>query len=621
MLSLFGRPSSVFAFWVLLFPLCITFIFYIFAAFLFCLMSTSSVAPKKRSLDYFLHLEGAAEESDDTQYIFAASAEFRAELRDFDPISSDLEPGASTFFNKTCKIVKTGPAKSDLSSMVGRHFVASGSIPKPDEVRNLHFLAASTLAIAKVLTADARGILVEVLGWLSEDPSVPVSADEAGLLYRGKRIFLDAQNCAYLALRQELAAGIVNGLCTLGPRVDISRYKRQGIAGVGGVGELGERGRGVGEGRGGMVTLGGGGIKDLRLDVDGREWICTAKDWSTRLARLRFPLRLMETDLSKRLFQALALDLDELFLTAETLSFSPSAGYLALFAQTPRVRGLEAVTNQDRFLRVFLGEFRGRDCDHISLVHFTANPAAAWARFNRRSCDLDVRCFLAQLVKMFEVVLSAYIHRDFLNITLPLRDALEDVTGVFRHTGDEVVYFRVHECLAQWMLDIRTEESCSAHFPDHPGLVGDDARTLLSKFIERLLADSGTSSFPHDLEYTASGTYAAMRTPQGPVGPALLAAPAAPVAPAAPAVPASPPLATSDIVCGYHLCRLLGVKNYKDELVTCRRPAGCQLGPHVTSLTGFTKHQALKALEDSALMGGLRSKAAEAIETFSSWRV
>jgi hypothetical protein len=146
-------------------------------------------------------------------------------------------------------------------------------------------------------------------------------------------------------------------------------------------------------------------------------------------------------------------------------------------------------------------------------VHFSVVPAEAWTRFRRDSCDFEARLFLAQLVKAFEVFLCGYFHVDFRNITLDLREALEDVAGIFRYTGDEVVFFRVHECFARWAWVIHREEHDSPVFHGQAGLVGDMARQLLVENIKRLLTADDSSPFPHFPDYAALGKWASMTAP------------------------------------------------------------------------------------------------------------
>jgi hypothetical protein len=176
-----------------------------------------------------------------------------------------------------------------------------------------------------------------------------------------------------------------------------------------------------------------------------------------------------------------------------------------------------------------------------------------------------------------------------------------------------VVFFRVHECIAQWALDIRTEAKTSAHFPDHGTLVGAGARNLLSTLIDRLLTTPYLSVYPHELDFTASGRWANMTPPLGVVRQSAARSSAPPVTPAAPA------RAPSSVCCGYHLAHLLEVPNFQGKRVACLRPTGCQLGPHVASLSFLTKPQALQALEESTLQGAMVTKTRDAIEACQSW--
>jgi hypothetical protein len=111
------------------------------------------------------------------------------------------------------------------------------------------------------------------------------------------------------------------------------------------------------------------------------------------------------------------------------------------------------------------------------------------------------------------VFLCGYFHVKFLHITSDLCDALENVVGVFRHTADEVVFFRVHECVAQWARVIRTEEQGSPLGPAHASLVGDSARQFLAESIGALLAASDSSPFPHFPDYAALGRWESMTAP------------------------------------------------------------------------------------------------------------
>jgi hypothetical protein len=562
----------------------------------------------KRSLllqDYLGDVFGAADESLAVQSLFEVSDNM-AHAHDV-YVTGTLPVGAETFFIKSCALraVGSGEGQEPLSS--GDCLVAPTRqrLHKCGEPRDWHFWASVTLAVARVTSVDASGILVEVLGWLSSNPTVPRSAEETGLLFRTKLVLLRSTSATYLVLKGAMSAGIVRGLCTLGPRHDAQRFKKTPSGSEGfGVGSS------VGDGVVGEATV----CKDNRVDCDGRRWVCTGKDWAVRLNQLRFPLRLMSVQLAQRLFQDLVLDVELIFVTADNLSFSPAASYLDLFKQTPRVRDFVVVSDRKFFGRFLLGDWRGRDCAHLSLVHCCATPGMAWARFQRLSCDLEVRCFLAVLLKNFELLCSAFLDPSFKGITQPLRDELEDVQGAFHKTGDRNVFFCVHECLAQWAMDIRTELIGSPHFPAHATLHGEDARTLLTLHVARLLQSQGqvqlASPYPHELDYTPCGRWANMSLPST----TSVGNP-----PTSGAVHTSG-RQTSSRICGYHLAHLLGVKSAKGQLITCKRPTGCFYGPHDCTLSSFSKTEALAALEESPLMGGLRESTRVAIGASSVWR-
>jgi hypothetical protein len=417
----------------------------------------------------------------------------------------------------------------------------------------------------------------------------------------------------YLTVDSALSGRIIKGLCILGPRHDSKRF-RPDLTGTVYDNDLdgGLLSRGTVES---VVDGTKDAIfpKDSRLDCDGRRWICTAKDWATRLVRMRFPLRLMSSELSTRLFPDLHLDLDVLFHTAENLSYSSSESYLDLFKQTPRVRGFAVVTDRALFARFFQGDWWGRSVAHFSLIHCHPNPMVAWSHFQRHNCSLDARVVLAQLVKGFELVLTAYMDKRFHDITAKLQAQLEDVQGVFCRTGDEVVYFRVHEAFSHWAMDVRRETNGSPHFKDHPSLVGAGARELLGLHLDRLIAtqteENVFSPYPHALEYTTSGQWATMQTPAAPV-------PRPSTGGAYSEAPFRPPSTT---ICAYHLAHLLGVKSVKGQLITCRRPTGCHLGPHDRLLSSMTKTQARQALEGSPLKGTLLKSTEEAIAACTSF--
>lgn len=63
------------------------------------------------------------------------------------------------------------------------------------------------------------------------------------------------------------------------------------------------------------------------------------------------------------------------------------------------------------------------------------------------------------------------------------------------------------------------------------------------------------------------------------------------------------------------LAHLLGVQSAKGQLITCRRPTGCLLGPHDCTLRSITKAQARQALEVSPLKGSLLKSTEDAITT------
>lgn len=586
-------------------------------------VSTSSVGPTtlgdKRPVlgDYLGNLFGAVDESLAIQTLFEVGTSDIELYAKYDRDQPEMAKGAETFLLDTCAL-RSGEHKASCPLAVDDCLVAPTRSPTRGDPKGLAFYATVTLAVARVTSVARRSIFVEVLGWLSADPTTPMTKEEVGPLYRTKAVMLRRTKTTYLVLDKALSGGIIKGLCTLGPRNDAKRF-RPDLSGNTYDSSLDQ----------GLLArttaeASGGGVKDVafpkdsRLDCDGRRWICTAKEWAPRLVRLRFPLRLMSTELATRLFPDLVLDLDVLFHTAENLSYSQSGGYLDLFKQTPRVRGFAVVTCRTLFSRFFEGDWYGRSIDHFSLIHCHPHPSVAWSQFQRHHCSLEARVFLAQLVKHFELVLTAFLDKNFLTVTAPLQSQLEDVEGVFCKTGDEVTYFRVHEAFSHWAMDIRRETHGSPHFPDHTSLVGEGARALLGLHLRRLIdtqrAANVLSPYPHDLDYTQSGQWATMKTPPAcpPTSSLSLSTPTT-VPSTAPIAP--PRRASSSIICGYHLAHLLGVQSAKGQLITCRRPTGCLLGPHDCTLRSITKAQARQALEVSPLKGSLLKSTEDAITT------
>jgi hypothetical protein len=557
---------------------------------------------KKRSGTDFSKLIHSVESSAEISQLVDVPEELAVEWQSPPEELKEIE-GAYAFFMHVVAPVQFNQ-NGNHKETVGSYLIATTSNPPEGEDKDLMFWATEALlAVVQILTSDKKAICCEVIGYL-QDRDETVSEEDAGLLPIGKRFSLDVNHCTYFVFQPALSGPIIEDLCIAGPHVASKRAKNGGMS----------RGDSSSSSSISLVSGGSssgssssGGTKDWRVDADGRKWLCSSKEWTDRLARLRFPLRLMHPELASRLFPNLNFSLADMFTIWDNVGHSPPTGALALCTQIPRTRAFVVVKDHTLFERAFLGQWRSRDPGHLCLAHFSENFAATMAKFERFNCSPDVRSLLAQLLKKLELFMAAYVDSEFKNTTLSLQEELEDVDGCFSSTGDLNNFYEVHGALSRFAMDLCAPRDKSDYFPEEKNLFGLKARNLLTKHLQRLITNhrKESSAYPHDLDYTPLGKWANMSK-----GATVTFA----KTPSAGAV-----VPSGQAVCSYYLAQLLGVKTFKGPVVQCTSPA-CPNGPHNILLTQITKVEAYHALDYGPLTGNLKGRTRTAIDAYKKWK-
>jgi hypothetical protein len=408
---------------------------------------------------------------------------------------------------------------------------------------------------------------------------------KGGALREGARVFVDAERG-----RKEKAVVVrpeaVQALGLLAKKLDNDESggggrKRKATSGSGG--ELGEG--------------------QAKEDLDGNLVECNERSWMDSMRKLMHLKRLMPGEVFEHLFPNWKFDSKRLTDTfAANSGESEEDTYLSQFQRMSLVKELAVVADPELLEKLILAKWNivNFSMGMLSLrVFLPAGEGELWLLTKKGS--MIGRSNIARAIKGLFDALTVFINPAYYQQQIPILRELEDTKSPCRASGDEFIFVAVGQYVARYFIDTNAMKGGGERVYD-----GEERVDALAEGILSVLRNG--EKYPHNDFYNWLGVREGVT-----LGTASDAkAPLTGVKCGAQGVShgsqrgMARPLKqtkTSSAHCAFHVAGLLGVRNSKEELYTCKPQGGEQCNcRHVTTVTEVTLEDVEEAVEVSDKM-------------------